>query len=305
MRAGVVVPVHGFTPYLVETLDALLGQTEPAVAVVVVDDGSSVPVVLDAAHRDRVELVRLEERRGPAGARNAGVAALPAEVDHVAFCDHDDVWLRGHLAAVARAARRHPDVGLLTGDAEIVGPDGRLTGERWAALTPGRHQWFLVLPVIYERHPMCTSATVVRRSAFDEVGGFDETLMQAEDLDLWLRLLEHEHDLVSVLGATVRYRRHPDGLTHDLVALGEDLRRVLGAHAHRVRDTVHRRADAAALRGIAAGHARRGDPDAARAALGRAHALIAPRPTERLREVALRIPGLRARIGRGSPYRVG
>ncbi|MCK9248063.1 MAG: glycosyltransferase [Solirubrobacteraceae bacterium] len=305
MRAGVVVPVHGFTPYLVETLDAVLGQTEPASSVVVVDDGSSVPLALDDAQRDRVRIVRLDRRLGPAGARNAGVAALPDDVDHVAFCDHDDVWLPGHLAAIARAARRHPDAGALTGDAEIVGPDGRVTGERWTALTPGRHRWFLVLPVIYERHPMCTSATVVRRTAFDEVGGFDETLDQAEDLDLWLRLLEAGHDLVSVLGATVRYRRHPDGLTHDLVALGGDLRRVLDAHADRVPDTVHRRAVAAAVRGIAAGHARRGEPDEARLALAEAHALIAPRPSERLRELALRVPGLRDRIGRRSPYGVG
>ncbi|WP_320672558.1 glycosyltransferase family 2 protein [Patulibacter defluvii] len=304
MRAGVVLPVRGFSPYLVQTLDAILGQTAPPAAVVVVDDGSSRPLGLHPEHEGRVQLVRTERSRGPGAARNAGVAALPPEVDAIAFCDHDDVWEPGHLAAHARAARRHPQAAILTGDTVIVGPDDRPTGERWHPLHPGPHRSFLVLPLVYERHPLCTSATVVRRDAFEAAGGFDEQLRQAEDLDLWLRLLEAGSDLVAVLGATVRYRRHPGGLTHDLVSLAESLLQVHRAHADQVEGSAARRAIAADLRGLAAGFARVGEPERARAALAEADALLPPTPGERLRRALLAVPLVRSRIGRGAPYGV-
>ncbi|MEV4422824.1 glycosyltransferase family A protein [Patulibacter sp. NPDC049589] len=304
MSVGVVIPVHGFSPYLVQTLDAVAGQDDPPADVVVVDDGSPRPVELPDDHGGLVRVVRRGERGGPGAARNTGIAALHPAVDLVAFCDHDDVWTHGYLAAHARALAHHPDASILTGDTIIVGPDDRVTSERWQGLHRGGHRPSLVLPTIYERHPLCTSATVVRRSALDDVGGFDETLPQAEDLDLWLRLLAREHGLVSVLGATVRYRRHPSGLTHDLVQLADSLLRVHRRHADRVRETVARRAEAEDLRGRAAGLSRIGRFDDARAAYAEADELLPPLPGERLRAGVLAVPGLRSRVGRRRPYGV-
>lgn len=304
MPIGVVIPVHGFSPYLAQTLDAVLVQTSAPVDVVVVDDGSPSPVVLPADHGEAVRLVRLEERSGPGAARNAGIAALESAVDLVAFCDHDDVWSPGYLAAHLRALEHHPEASILTGESVIVGPDDRETGERWQTLHRGAHRPSLVLPTIYERHPLCTSATVVRRAALDEVGGFDASLAQAEDLDLWIRLLAEDHVLVSVLGATVHYRRHPSGLTHDLVALAESLLRVHRTHADHVRETVARRAIAGDLRGRAAGLARVGRFEEARTEYEAAAELLPPLLGERLRAAVLAVPGLRSRVRRRGPYAV-
>lgn len=302
MPVGVVIPVYGFSPYLAQTLDAVLGQDDPPADVVVVDDGSPSPVALPAEHDGRVRVVHRKERGGPGAARNTGIAALDPAVDLVAFCDHDDVWTHGYLAAHARALAHHPEASILTGDTLIVGPDDRVTGEQWQGLHRGGHRPALVLPTIYERHPLCTSATIVRRSALDEVGGFDATLPQAEDLDLWLRLLAEGYGLVSVLGATVRYRRHPAGLTHDLVSLAESLLRVHRAHAAHVREPVARRSEAADRRGRAAGLTRLGRYDEAREEYRVADALLPPLLGERLRSAVLAVPGLRARVGRGRPY---
>lgn len=304
MPVGVVIPVHGFSPYLAQTLDAVVGQDDPPVDVVIVDDGSPRPVAVPPGHGDLVRIVRRPERGGPGAARNVGLAELRPEVDLVAFCDHDDVWTPGYLAAHHRALRHHPGASILTGDTLIVGPNDRITGERWQGLHRGSHRPALVLPTIYERHPLCTSATVVRRSALDDVGGFDESLPQAEDLDLWLRLLAEGHGLVSVLGATVRYRRHPSGLTHDLVALADSLLRVHRAHAEHVREPVARRSQAADLRGRGAGLTRLGRFDEARAAYAEADLLLPPLLGERLRSAVLAVPGLRARVGRRQPYGV-
>nr|WP_282600258.1 glycosyltransferase family A protein [Patulibacter sp. SYSU D01012] len=301
VRVGVVIPVRGFSPYLVQTLDAVVGQDAPAAEIVVVDDASPHPVVVPREHADRVRIVHRREPGGAGAARNSGVAALGDDVDHVAFCDHDDVWGPGHLSAHERARQRHPDAGVLVGDVVVVGPDDRPTGEPWDALHPGEHRASLVLPVVYERHPICVSAAIVRRDAFTDAGGFDEDLARAEDLDLWLRLLERDEPIASVLGATVRYRRHPGALTHDLIELADALLEVHRRHAPFVREPVARRTEAADLRARAAGLARVGEYETARDLVGRADDLVPPLGVERLHRPALGIPGVRARIGMRPP----
>ena len=174
---GVIVPVHGWAPYLAETLDAILGEQPDEV--VVVDDGSPTPVELHGAHAAACRLVRHEPRRGLAGARAAGLAELGTTF--VALCDGDDVWEPGSLGL--RVAGLGETAAACFGAALIVGPDGRPTGEEWSV--PDR----LELPDLFEGNPLCVSSVVLRRDALLAAGGLDSDLARAEDWELWLRLL--------------------------------------------------------------------------------------------------------------------
>lgn len=110
----VVVPTHGRPGAAARVVRALDAQQLPAgerFEVVVVDDGSPVPVEVDVDLRtaESVRVIR-QARQGPAVARNAGVAAARGAL--VAFIDDDCEPAPGWLAALADAARRHPDCGL-------------------------------------------------------------------------------------------------------------------------------------------------------------------------------------------------
>ncbi|NDK90676.1 mycofactocin system glycosyltransferase [Gordonia desulfuricans] len=187
--------------------------------VIVVDDGSAEPIRVDASHTDcaagdsstaeavtedsaadglvvtarpRVRVIRFEENRGPAAARNAGAAA--AQTDFVAFLDSDVVpdpeWLMMLLAhfsdpMVALAAPR------IVGLSARGGPGrGRQSlAERYenshSSLDMGPTEASVVpgTPVPY----VPSAAMILRRSAFP---GFDEDLRVAEDVDLCWRLHE-------------------------------------------------------------------------------------------------------------------
>ena len=107
MSVGVVVAVGGWSPYLAEALDSVLGERPDCV--VVVDDGSALPMALHPDHAPHVRLVRRAVRGGPAAARNEGVAMLDPQVDLVAFCDADDAWTRGSLARRVAALTAAPE----------------------------------------------------------------------------------------------------------------------------------------------------------------------------------------------------
>jgi cellulose synthase/poly-beta-1,6-N-acetylglucosamine synthase-like glycosyltransferase len=56
-------------------------------------------------------------------------------------------------------------------------------------------------------------ASIIRRSAFEAVGGFDGALRSAEDLDLWIRLLSAGWRGAILPEVLVRYRRRPGSLS--------------------------------------------------------------------------------------------
>jgi glycosyltransferase involved in cell wall biosynthesis len=303
MTVGVLLPVHGFAPYLAEALDSVLAQDPPPGAVVVIDDGSPDPIALHPDHRGRVTLVRRADAGGPAAARATGLEVSPADVEIVALCDADDAWTPGKLAAQVTALAAEPDAGWCFGRALVVGPDGRETGERWAEPAPGRHAAAALAARLYEANPVPTSSVAIRRDALARAGGFSSPVAVAEDWELWLRLARSGADALCVPEAVVRYRRHPGGLTADVARLAAAQLAVHAAHADLVDAGTQRRVEAADLSALAAGRARQGRFADARAALGSAAELREPSPRERAARALLAVPGARALFGRRDPYR--
>jgi GT2 family glycosyltransferase len=138
---------------------------------IVVDNGSrDGSADLVAARFPEVELVRLERNRGAAG-RNAGVAASRAP--YVAFAEDDSWYEPGALAAAADLFERHPQLALVNAQV-LVGRAGR---------PDPIHRDMVDSPLADEAglpgYPILSfleGASIVRREAFEQAGGFDARL---------------------------------------------------------------------------------------------------------------------------------
>jgi mycofactocin system glycosyltransferase len=167
-------------------------QTLRGMRVVVVDDGSSQPIqVSDFAglHCD-LQVLRHAVNKGPAAARNTGLAAC--ETDFVAFLDSDVVPRRGWLEALL-GHFCDPAVALVA--PRIVGlrePQNLVA--RYEAVRSSLDLGLREAPVVpYGTVSYVPSAAIIcRRSALNAVGGFDETLKSGEDVDLCWRFIEAE-----------------------------------------------------------------------------------------------------------------
>lgn len=182
----VVIPVRDNMSGLKRLIASLRG-----LRVIVVDDGSAVPVSQDAltgGHCCTVEVLRHPHSRGPAAARNTGLAACTT--DFVAFLDSDVVPRRGWLEALL-GHFCDPTVALVAPRIVAMPHSDRLIA-RYEAVRSSLDLGQREAPVVpYGTVAYVPSAAIVcRRSALGELGGFDEALRSGEDVDLCWRLME-------------------------------------------------------------------------------------------------------------------
>ena len=169
-RVAVVVITHQRREELLLALERLTALPERP-HVVVVDNGST-DGTADAVRRHfpRVELVASPENLGAVG-RNVGVARL--DTPFVAFCDDDTWWEPGSLRAAADVLDAHARLAVVTARivVEPAGTEDPIVAE--LRDSPVRGAPWLPGPALGS---FLAGASVLRRAAFEEVGGFSERL---------------------------------------------------------------------------------------------------------------------------------
>jgi len=129
------------------------------------------------------------DRRSPAAARNLGFSATTA--DYVMFTDSDDESLPEKSAALAAHLSEHRRCAMVHGAIEVFGTDDKMdpiwTRRLKMAIADARERG-TSYPALANTCTMYTSATMMRRSSVDAIGGYDEGLATYEDWDLYLRL---------------------------------------------------------------------------------------------------------------------
>lgn len=195
---SVVIPTCDRPLWLQRALRSVRAQVHAADEIIVVDNGTTAlpPETLP----DDVILLRLAPRVGVSAARNAGAAR--AKGDYIAFLDDDDEWAADYLGQMIRAinlSAASPD--LLVGRKCFM-VEGEQVAEHCLKQTDGLLQALLV------GNPGITGQNIViRREAFIEAGGFDETLAVSEDRALAIELLLQNKRLAIVPEATAILHR--------------------------------------------------------------------------------------------------
>jgi glycosyltransferase involved in cell wall biosynthesis len=180
-RVSVIIPVFNRGGFLAEAVASVMEGSYRDFEVIVVDDGSTDDTASSLGSYGAGVRYHYQENRGPASARNAGVALAMGE--YIAFLDSDDLWAKEKLETQVDYLDSHPDIRTChTGEVWIK--NGKRLNQSKRHVKCGGD--------IFERClPLCIispSSILMERSLFDELGGFDEDLPVCEDYDLWLRM---------------------------------------------------------------------------------------------------------------------
>jgi glycosyltransferase involved in cell wall biosynthesis len=224
---SVIIPAHNAARWIAAAIDSVRTQALPTVPdiIVVTDHCSDQTGNIALAAGARI----IESRvAGPSAARNAGVAASRSR--YIAFLDADDLWPPDSCAARLALLDAMPDAAMVFGDCrQFDDRDGSQHFHEHTLFTQGgcdaayfgdAARVVDALDKLLDADFVTTGTVIMRREAFDALGGFDSALQRVEDLDLWLRAAAR-FPLIWHAQTALWRRRHGDNLSSDTRAMHE------------------------------------------------------------------------------------
>jgi Glycosyl transferase family 2 len=176
---SVITPTFNRTPFLLDAVASIIGQSLARWELIIVDDGSTddtEAAVAPFLKDPRIRYFR-QEHAGCSAARNRGLREARAGL--VTFLDSDNLYFPGFLAAAVAAFDKEPDISIAYG------------------ILATRHHSHDQTELLFNRFDRAAlvvnnyidaNTIICRKLAVDRVGGFDESLERLEDWDLLLRL---------------------------------------------------------------------------------------------------------------------
>lgn len=102
MLLSIIIPAFNAEPYLKSLLNRLKGQLNDKVEIIVIDDGSKVPVKVPSGI-----ILERQENKGAAAARNKGIDIAKGE--YISFIDADDMVREDYIPKILEAIKDKPD----------------------------------------------------------------------------------------------------------------------------------------------------------------------------------------------------
>ena len=196
---SVIVPVYNGEDFLREAVESIHGQDHRPGEVIIVDDGSTDGTSVIASGFPDVRYVH-QPNGGPASARNAGLRLARGNI--ICFLDADDLWTENKLAHQLSCIATDPSVEIVIGLSQLMRQTRFLNGKREFE------------DYLDPRLMLNLGATMIRKSAFDTVGLFDETMRYSEDWDWFMRARELGVKTTVLKEVVQLHRRHDRNITN-------------------------------------------------------------------------------------------
>jgi len=224
-RLSVIIPTFNRAAFLAPCVASVRANVDAEI--IIVDDGLTDDTEDRVRELDGVIFIR-QSNAGPATARNTGAARSSGE--YLAFLDCDDTWRPGVAPNLIATLDHHPEIDVVYADAMIGNPTDGFTQSLHALVGIGmggivdRAEFFRRM---IQRNQVFLGATIVRRTAFDTIGGFDPQLFGGEDYEFVLRLAQRG-PFGFIEEPLANYLKHPGSISSDTDRMDREFATAIG-----------------------------------------------------------------------------
>lgn len=211
---SIIIPTYNRANTLGRAIESVLNQTYSGFEIIVVDDGSTDATTVGVSQFPDVRYFR-QENRGVCTARNRG--AKEAQGSWLIFLDSDDELLPNALAEFSQGMRSNPDSRLFLTGFEKVLPNSNAVQE-----FPAHSQKY---------SPPLSGTFAIKQELFIAVGGYDDRLAYAENMELFQRLSNHGIVPQVLKSMGLRYHESLAGASKNLEGMDNSLQRILEKHS--------------------------------------------------------------------------
>jgi glycosyltransferase involved in cell wall biosynthesis len=210
---SIIIPIYNGEKTIRETILSVLNQTFTDIEVLVINDGStdSTLETISNITDPRLKVVSFPNA-GLSASRNRGIKLASGEF--ISFIDADDLWTPDKLESQFNALNKTPETGVAYSWTNWIDESGQIIYGGGNHLFSGDVYTHLFLGDFIEGG----SNVLIRRSALDEIGGFNETIQYSEDWEMWLRLAT-KYEFVSVPKPQILYRISSGSMSSNVLGM--------------------------------------------------------------------------------------
>ncbi|MEL7669954.1 glycosyltransferase family 2 protein [Methanobacterium sp.] len=184
---SVIIPTYNRAYLIKRSIKSVLNQTYQNFEIIIVDDGSidNTKEIIESFNENRIKYIKHKQNKGAAAARNTGIKCSKA--DFIAFQDSDDEWLPEKLEKeIGAFGNSTVNVGVVySGLWYIKNNEKRYVPHLQITKKEGNvHNELLAGNFV-------SGLTVIRKTCFEKVGLFNESLQSLEDWELYIRISKH------------------------------------------------------------------------------------------------------------------
>ncbi|MEQ9626112.1 glycosyltransferase [Coleofasciculus chthonoplastes] len=208
---SVIIPAYNAEKTIKETVQSVLNQSLSDLEVIIINDASQDATVeiVNSIFDPRIQVFSYPQA-GANVSRNRGL--LHSKGNYIAFLDADDVWVADKLACQFNALQENPQAAVAYSWTNSIDEAGEfLRRGSYISANGNVYAKLLLLDFIESG-----SNPLIRRDALEAVGGFDESLLAAQDWDMWLRLAARYH-FVAVPQPQILYRVSPHSMSSNIL----------------------------------------------------------------------------------------
>lgn len=207
-KISVIMAVYNSEKYLSDAIKSILNQTISNFELIIVDDFSSdnsIKIINEFKEVDnRIILIKNTKRLGAAGSRNKAI--LSARGKYIAILDSDDVAIKNRLKIQFEYLEENEDIFLCGSSFLYIDEKNTILSVYKKYYNSAR------IAKILPKKNIIHNPTVMFRGSGKYL--YREKFIQAEDYDLWLRLLSDNKKMVVLEDVLIKYRIHNKSLTN-------------------------------------------------------------------------------------------
>jgi glycosyltransferase involved in cell wall biosynthesis len=205
----VIMPVYNAESYLREAIESVLNQTFTNFVFIILDDGSTDTsksiIEKFTAGDSRIIPFYLEQNQGYVKCLNFALEKITTK--YIARIDSDDVCLPSRFQRQFEYLEKKPEIGVLGSASININPNGEILNTHHVKTTSQAIRW-----ISFFKNPLLHPSVMVRTAALSKVGNYNESMMPAEDYDLWSRMLSVT-EIENIAEPLIKYRVHENSIS--------------------------------------------------------------------------------------------
>ena len=185
MRISVIMGIYNCADTLAEAIESIIKQTYTDWELIMCDDGSSdstyeVALEYQSKYPQKIRLIKNEKNMGLNDTLNRCLEV--AEGEYIARMDGDDICDPSRFEKQIAFFENNPNIAIISSAMKLFDDNGEW-GVTSVIPTPTNKDFI-------KKTPFCHAPAMVRKKAYDAVGGYsvDKRLLRVEDYHLWLKM---------------------------------------------------------------------------------------------------------------------